>query len=322
MKRRSILLLLIIGLISFLIYEFWAAPPLQPLSQQIKVAVWMSIEWSMDSHTDAEIQALADELQANSVDYALVYVSYLKAGNVFNPTYDHAAEFTHRMKTFAPDITLLAWVGVPIGINQPDGTFEANRLQREIIRQQIADFALLTVDELGFDGFHLNAEILTNGDAAFLVTLQTIRETLPDEAMLSTTFHALRVPQSVTLVPYPTVAHHVTPEYLQQIALYADQITLMAYDSGLPFPRDYRAWIQYQTEASAAALADSDVELLIGLPVSEEWTPSHQTQAETLASALSGFRAGYNEKIAGIVIYPHWELSTDEWIQVQQLQSE
>jgi hypothetical protein len=96
----------------------------------------------------------------------------------------------------------------------------------------------------------------------------------------------------------------------------------MAYDSGLTFPRDYRAWMQYQTETSAAALANRDVELLIGLPVSEEWTASHQTQAETLNSALYGFRTGYQDKIAGIALYPYWELSQDEWQQIHSLESD
>jgi hypothetical protein len=320
MKWRAILLLLITALGSFLIYEFWAAPPIQPLPQNIKIAAWMSIEWSMESRTDAEIQALADELQANGVDYALVYVSYLKAGDIFNPTYDYAAEFTRRMKSIVPDITLLAWVGIPIRITQPDGTFEANRLQHESIRQQIAEFALFTVNELGFDGFHLNAEPLPDSDTAFLQTLELIRETLPDGVMLSTTSHALRIPQFVTVVPYPTLPQHASSEFLQQMTLYVDQITLMAYDSGLTFPRDYRSWMQYQTENSAAALANSAVELLIGLPVSEEWTVTHQLQAETLASALYGFRMGYSDSIAGIAIYPHWELSADEWQQIQTLQ--
>jgi hypothetical protein len=154
MQRRSILLVIISGLILFLIYEFWAAPPLEALPQTAKIAVWADITWSMDSHSAAEVQAFAAELQANGVDYALVYVSYLRAGDTFNLTYDHAAAFTQRMQTIAPDVTLLAWVGVPIGITQPDGTFEANRLQRATIRQQIADFARYTVAELGFAGFH------------------------------------------------------------------------------------------------------------------------------------------------------------------------
>ena len=322
MKLRIGLMIVISGLVAFLVYQFFLAPPIEPLAQETKIAVWMGIEWSMEAKTDVQIESLANDLKAHGVDYTFVYVSYLRSGDSFNPTYDHAAEFTRRMKAIAPEISLLAWVGVPIGIEQLDGTYEDNRLQREEIRLQIAAFAAFTVNELGFDGIHLNAEILQSGNTAFLETLQAIRVELPNDALLSTTSHALRIPQSVTLVPYPTLGLHATPEFFREMALYADQIAIMAYDSGLPFPRDFRSWVQYQVEASADALSDSDVELLIGLPVSEEWTGSHQTQAETLTNGLYGFRLGYSDRINGIALYPYWELSADEWQQIHRLQPE
>ena len=87
----------------------------------------------------------------------------------------------------------------------------------------------------------------------------------------------------------------------------------MAYDSGLPFPRDYVNWLTYQAEKSAAALEDTPGELIIGLPTSEEWTPSHQTQAESLRVALAGLHAGISDRIDGIAIYPYWETDDQEW---------
>jgi hypothetical protein len=80
----------------------------------------------------------------------------------------------------------------------------------------------------------------------------------------------------------------------------------------------------YQVEASAVALRALEVDFLIGLPVSEEWSPSHQTMTEYLANALYGFRVGLTsqgvaEVIDGIALYPHWEISADEWALVGKL---
>ncbi len=316
--RLRAVLIAVIGLVSvFLIYGFWPVADAVPLPPGTKLAVWMGVTWSMDAHSDADIIQLAADLQQQQVDYAYVYTTYLKADDTFNATYDHAAAFTQRLKAAAPDITLFAWVGVPITIQQADGTQIANRLTRVATRQQIADFAAYSVTELGFDGFHLNAELIPNEDMAFLQTLTTIRKALPIGVPFSTTAHALRLETPVTLIPYPQVAHHWTSAYLQQVAAYTDQIALMVYDSGLIFPRDYRSWVAYQTRSAAKALTGTNSELLIGLPVSEEWTPSHQTQAETFGAALVGFSSEYSQSIAGFALYPYWEINADKWRVIQ-----
>ena len=86
----------------------------------------------------------------------------------------------------------------------------------------------------------------------------------------------------------------------------------MAYDSGLVFPRDYLNWMQFQVAASQRALDDAATELFIGASVSEEWTISHQTQAETLTLALAGIKAGLAARLDGIAIYPFWETDAQE----------
>ena len=187
-------------------------------------------------------------------------------------------------------------------------------------RNQIAQFAAMTVRDLGFDGVHLNAELITDGDQAFLATLSGIRRKLPDGAMLSAAVHALRLTEPVTFVPYPSVAHHGRRLSAKRRVM-ADQVALMAYDSGLPFPADYRRWMAYQVREATAALADSPAQLIIGIPTSEEWTPSHQTQGETLDAALWGLQAGLAESTAadrlnGIAVYPYWETSNGEWEKV------
>ncbi len=279
----------------------------------LRLAVWMGVTWSMDEHAPEDIRDLADELLARKLDDAYIYVSYLRADDSFNLTYGQAKTFVSQIKRQAPGLRLLAWIGVPVSIKRADGTTSADRLASARIRERIALFSRFIVEELGFDGLHLNAEMIANGDPMYLQTLEQIRGYLPAEAFLSVTAHPLRMTKSVTALPYPTLAHHWSQDYLKQVAQRSDQIVLMAYDSGLLFPRDYLNWVTYQTAASQKALQDVAAELLVGLPTSEEWTPSHQTGAETIRIALNGLRAGISHRLDGIAIYPFWETDAKEW---------
>lgn len=317
---RKIALLGVAILVFVVVWQF--VPPLTdvpliPQTLNLRRSAWISVEWVMESHTDAEIDAFAAELTTYEIQEVYLYVSYLRVDGIFNPTYDHALALTKRLHTIVPQIRLLAWIGVPIQGIDTNGR-HINRLENPQIRADIAEFSAMMVTDFGFDGVHLNAEMAQDSDSHYLNLLNEIRAALPQGAFLSVTAHAIRMDRVVTLTPYPMVAHHWTPEYLWTVASHVDQITLMAYDSGLPFPADYRNWVAYQVKMSAYVLANSGTELVIGLPTSEEWTPSHQTQAETFSNALYGLRGGLNEQldattVAGVAIYPYWETSPQEW---------
>jgi spore germination protein YaaH len=319
-KRSYVLLLIVVIPLLLIAWQFRLppAPPDLPANYHAEKAVWLEISWAMDSHDDSEIAELAQNLQNHHITTVFAYVSYLKPGDLFNPTYDHAAEFVRRFHAASPNLRLLAWVGVPIAITSPAGEIISNRLENASTRSVIAAFARQMVIDNGFDGIHLNAEAIPNGDSAFIQTLQTIRNALPDKAILSTTAHALRLTKSVTIMPYPVLAHSWSTDYLRLVAENSDQIAIMAYDSGLFFPSDYREWVKYQVETSATALKGLNIDFLVGVPASEEWTLSHNTTSEYLANALYGVQAGLAESdtpgnIDGIAVYPHWEIDASEW---------
>ena len=73
-------------------------------------AAWLGVEWSMEPHSLAQIDALARKLQTEQISTIFVYVSYLKADGAFNPTYAHAAEFVSELKAVAPDLDVQAWL--------------------------------------------------------------------------------------------------------------------------------------------------------------------------------------------------------------------
>jgi hypothetical protein len=320
-KWRIRFILGIVGiLLAWLIWQFLPPPQSPPLPEtyHAQKAVWLDITWAMDAHNDTEIQALAQNLQAHEIDTIFAYVSYLKPGDFFNPTFDHAQKFTQKMHAIAPDITLLSWVGVPIHVTTPNGQYIDNRLADPKVQTVIADFSRQAVDDLGFDGIHLNAEPIADGSSVFIETLQAIRSQLPSGAILSLAAQALHPVEPTIVEQYPKTEYRWSEDYLKQVAENSDQIAIMAYDSGLFLPRDYRVWMAYQVRTSAAILAPFDTQLFIGVPVSEEGTLSHNLTVEYLANALYGVRLGISqsqdfETVTGIAVYPYWEISESEW---------
>jgi hypothetical protein len=326
LKRTWRIRLILLSIMVLLVWLTWSflpppTPPPFPGNYRAQKAVWMDITWSMDAHTEGEIQALAEKLQAHRITYVFAYTSYLKADDVFNPTFEHAKTFTAKMHDFAPEIKLLAWVGVPINLTTTTGETITNRLADTRIQSTIADFSQRVVEEFGFDGLHLNAEPISDGSEAFISTLQAIRSELPEGAILSLAAQALHPTEAIVLAQYPKTDYRWSNNYLKRVAENSDQIAIMAYDSGLFLPSDYRSWMAYQTRTSADILAEVDSELLIGVPASEEWTLSHNITTEYLANALYGVQLGISQTahyavIDGIAIYPDWEVSDAEWVLV------
>ena len=313
LRRSFAVILLCAALLLLAFIAFLFTPPMPEDSSlgraDLRLSTWLSVSWSMYPHEAFELIELAERLQALAVDDVYVYVSYLKPEGKFNRTFDFAREFVAALKRYSPDLRAFAWIGVPVSI---EGDDRINRLASAEIRRTIADFSRYAIADLGFAGLHLNAELVADGDNWLLETLAAIREALPERAFLSATAHPLRLEKPVTIMPYPALAHHWSRAYFQRVAQSVDQIVLMAYDSGLVFPRDYLNWMRYQVERSQEALQNDPTDLIIGASLSAEWTRSHQTQAETLRLALAGMKLAMAERLDGIAIYPFWETTEDD----------
>ena len=314
MKRILMIVLPVgVGIVLFLAYTVPSKTEAIQCETGLEIAAWLGVQWVSEQSSPTEIEELAEQLQTQGVDYAYIYTSYLRFDGQFNANYEYARTFVDQLRQYMPEITLLAWIGVPIQSPNTD-----NRLQSLEVRQQIVDFGVQTIDIMGFDGVHLNAELVANDDRAFLDLLDELASSLGDRTMLSTTTHALVVADAVTIVPIPRQPHHWEPSYLQAVAQLADQVVMMVYDSGLVFPRDYYHWTQYQIETSLVVLEDMPAQFLVGLPTSEEWTASHQLTAEKVDVGLQALTDANMEHMDGIAIYPYWETDNDEWAIVNQ----
>jgi hypothetical protein len=72
-----------------------------------------------------------------------------------------------------------------------------------------------------------------------------------------------------------------------------------------------------QVEEIAESVADTDVELLIGVSASDEKTAPHRPSAENMASGLAGICAAWKadcHRIDGVVIYAAWEATVADWV--------
>ncbi len=272
--------------------------------------MWLGVEWSMDTHSAAEVTALAADLKLHEIEYVFVYTSYLKPAGNFNLTYDHAAEFVQAIKAAQPNLKILAWIGIPL--------FFAN-INDPAIRQKIAAFSADMVKQASFDGVQLDPEPVGDEDANIPLLLDEVKQAIGPKAMLSLDSRTAwpifpDLPWSRWFGPVLWSAH-----YYQEVAHHVDQLAVMTYDSALNSPFLYKQWSRFEVIQISKALAGSGVELLFGVPTSEEESPTHHVSAETMDSGLNGIIDGLNDDEArsdavdGVAIYPYWETDAAEW---------
>jgi len=191
-------------------------------------------------------------------------------------------------------------------------------LENQEVRAGIVQSAL-TLKAEGFDGVHINIEPIARTDHAFVELLEEMRAADPDLYISVATdeWQPHGITQQFAKLFNIDIESYWSTEQMQNVAEYADEITVMTYDTRLNDPKLYRAWVAIQT-SHLSRLLPSSVELRIGLPVYEEG-PSINPDVENLKNGLQGYHMGasniltHRKNIAGIALYPYWEMQEDEW---------
>jgi len=280
-------------------------------------AAWLSVSWVNEPHDAQEIRALAEDLARRQVRYAYVYASYRKPAGYFNPSYDHAATFVSTLKAACQELSVQAWIGLPVrdfGLTT-DWNVE---LGDPTIRQYVAAFCAHIIAVGGFDGVHLDPEPVRDGNQGLLALLEDVRASIGSEKTLSIATRRIAPLLAETRLPMNRWLMW-SADYYRQVARRVDQVALMTYDSALPLPSLYRLWGRWQTIALTRALDGEPVEVFIGIPTSEEKTLTHWPTAENMTSGLRGLVEGLNDArarpaaLTGVAIYPHWETDETEW---------
>lgn len=299
-------------------------------------ALWLGTEWTYATPTNEEITELVAELRENEIGTLFAWTSRLDeqgrwigvGEEGFLEISDTVARFVGQMKSVYPDVTLYAWISVPINVGE-----NGYRLNDEQLQQQVADFSRFSVEELGFDGVFLNVRDIYNDNADdFVSLLQNIRRTLSDDNVLLSVAIPPDWTPSDTTVPSTDIIAPGTEwdkEFKQRVALMSDQMVIMAYNSGLNDPNDYAAWVAYQLDVYADAINELDVEvgpsLLISIPTYDEELPWHNTVAENIGTAIAGVDMGLqqmedaSDALQGLAIFASWETNDLEWREYRRL---
>ncbi len=288
-------------------------------------AAWLGVEWSMEPHTTAEVEALAADLQQRQIDTVFVYVSYLKPAGLFNSTYDHARDFVMAFKQAAPQIEVQGWVGIPVKV--PPGTPVASGfvdLSDPVIQRTIIDFGRFVTQDLGFDGVHLDPEPVLSGNTDLLTILDKVRSAIGPQARLS-----IAAREITPLLPEADLVFNRwftwRGDYYREVARRVDQIAVMAYDSHAPTAWWYEQWLRHQVVDVSGSLKDTTAQIYMGISTSKEKSSSHDPVIENMSSGLNGVLSGLNDadtqsgKIIGVAIYPYWETTADEWRTYKEL---
>jgi hypothetical protein len=282
-----------------------------------KNGAWISVDWTSQSVSQDAIAQLARDASTRNIRYLFPFTTYLKPDGTFSPSYDYAADFVSRFHRFEPEIQVLAWIGIPLKNNRSIGVQGWVDLADPATRQKIVTFVAKLMEEAKFDGVHLNVETVQNNDPNFLLLLQEVRSALGPQRMISVT-GSHWAPGLLNALPF-VKDFRWTSDYYQAVAGRVDQIATMTYDSYMPTPALYRLWLREEVRGISSSLANSEVELLIGISVSREDTSSHHPTVEDLQNGLGGLCAAQanssqpEDKVQGAAIYADWEFAEKDW---------
>lgn len=289
-------------------------------------AIWLGDQWTLSNPAEEQYTVLIQRLLDTRIGTVYAWVSLLQPNDAWTNTgqLDNARAFAAEFKRRYPQAVVLGWLSVAAG----DAT-GGDRLSDPGVRQNIADFANRVTGDLGFDGVFLNVVPVSNNDEDYLALLRQVRLTLGEDTPL-----AVAVPPDWTPdvqgVPQPAQIAPGTfwdEAFKQRVALLVDQIYVANYNSGFTAATDYTAWVAYQVQVWAEALAalDSPTELVMGVPTYDTALPDHDAAIENATTAIQGIRDGLTlaggaaGELRGIGLYAEWETTEEEWEQVRQL---
>jgi hypothetical protein len=294
---------------------FWGWTPADfsnPNCKFTQNAAWVSVDWTSQPVDEIAVSQLAESAKSRNLKYLFPYVSYLKSDGTFSPSHQYANEFVSTFHKSNQDVRILAWIGLPLANNRPIGVQGWIDLSERDAREQIVQFMADLTEQSGFDGVHINAETVQNNDPYFLNLLDEVRQNIGKDKIISVA-GSHWFPDYVNILPIIR-DFRWTGSYYQEVGQRVEQIATMTYDSYTFHPAFYRLWMREQVKGISSSLENSDVELFIGISVSQEKTLSHRPAVESLANGLAGLCAGSTnpKAVQGVAIYADWEFTDSE----------
>ena len=315
------IIVLIFLLIATLV--FWARVPTSISDMDCTLsgnAAWISVDWTSQPVDVSQVHEFASDATRRRLRYLYPFVTYVREDGSFSPGYGNAIDFVAAFREVNQDSQLLAWVGVPVLNERRYGIHGWVNLAESADRERIVDFSMYAVNELGFDGIHLNVEHVDSGDAGYLLLLEETAAALGSDHTLSVAANDW-LPAGLNWLP-GLGGYKWDSAYYQAVAEHVDQIATMTYDSFMPTPALYSLWLREQVVGVGRALSDSDTEWLVGISVSREKTRTHRPEAENMGAGIAGACAGAARSrlagLQGIAVYAAWEADQNDWLLWEQ----
>jgi hypothetical protein len=286
---------------------------------QDRNAVWLEHRWLEREHPVAEMEDLLRGLEGHGVRYAFPHlIPFNAAGRLPVHSREQMRALLATARRVAPELRLLPWVGgLRVGYKrQKPGSLDLADLGQ---RQRIVAECRGLIDE-GFDGIHVNVEPVDDGNVDFLALLRALRTAIGDKTL---SVSAIRPgPYAIPFAPN----FLWSPEYYARVGSVADQLVVMAYDTGLPTAPLYRRYVAYAAASVTRALvgASPRVRVLIGVPTYDETGVMHRAAVETPENAIPGIVAGLRGvggggTFEGIALYAEWTTDAAEWASYERL---
>ncbi|MGA8769954.1 MAG: hypothetical protein WB610_06220 [Rhodomicrobium sp.] len=277
-------------------------------------ALWMRRHWMHENPAPVEIAALANSLRAHGIKRIYPFLGPMdregwpgwrsKAGFVrYDP--ERAARFLAEMHRIAPEIRVMPWTG---GILDRDVNLKDERQ-----RKAFADHMRRLV-EAGADGVHLNIEPLASGAPEYLELLRNVKAAIGS--------HTLSVAALPPPIPgQPGEDMHWELPFLREVCRNANEIAVMAYNTGLTSPRAFETSIAAWTKDLASALPSPQAggcEWLMGVPAYDDDKDYHRPDVETIEHSLNGIVAGLRgvknlQNFRGVAIYASFTADERKW---------
>jgi hypothetical protein len=297
------------------------APDLRahPFNQD-RNAVWLEHRWLERGHDEAEMRALFERLRRRGVRYLFPHlIPFDASGQLPAHSREQMRAFLAAARSVSPDFQVLPWVGgLRVGWRRTRaGTINLADLAQ---RQRMVAEVRGLIDE-GFDGIHLNVEPVDDGNVDYLALLRALRTAVGPDHTLSVS--ATR-PGPFALFFAPNFLW--SPGYYARVGALADQLVVMAYDTGLPTPGLYRRYVAWAARETTHTLVESKARarVLIGIPTYDETGIMHRAGVETPTNALlgviSGLRGvGGGGTFEGVALYAEWTTDDAEWAAYERL---
>jgi hypothetical protein len=278
-------------------------------------AVWIGVEWSNTLRTSEARRELANGLARRGVTWMFASQGDLRANGSLPKNSLYAGGLVADVHRAQTTMHILGW------ISGRNGGRDGLVLSDPQVRARIVQECRYLVEQLDFDGVHLNIEPAPSGDPNYLALLDEVRlgigsRTLSVAAMKPAPF-------AINIGPFNPFPYSWDSHYYAEVARRTDQLVVMTYDTGLPFANLYIKYAAWQTQQALDAIrAHPECELLLGVPTYEELSWNHYPRAENAGSGLQGATEGLREmrrngilpsNVRGVALFAEWTTSPQEW---------